>query len=182
MPTGSPGLSATPGPAVAYGPGQPGFPGAQAAGPLAQAPYPTGPAPYPASPYGPGVSPYPVNPYATGAYTQQGYYPAPNGAGGPQAPAVRGADAWLIGLLVVGLFWNSLAPWTLLIAGILAGVKKLPGRIAVIICAAFSLVVGFFWYQGYFYIDQWHSTAQLLSFVSIAAVSIGQHRKLRRRY
>lgn len=169
--------------------GQPGFPGARTVPPATQSPYPAGPSPYPAGPspypaksYAPGASPYPANPYATGAYSQHQHYPGPT-QGGPSQPNSSGAaDGWLIGLLILGVFWGGLAPWTLMIAGGIAAIKKVPARVAVLISAAISLVVMFVWIQGYFATDQLQGTAQLLSFICVAAVAISMRGRQLRRY
>ncbi|MEA5121371.1 MAG: hypothetical protein VB040_08885 [Propionibacterium sp.] len=181
--------TAQPQPGVGAPPGagaQPGV-GAQPAGPqtmrpVAQSPYPTGPSPYPANPYAPAPSPYGPNPYATGSYSQDGYYPAPGGPSRPPAQEVPQITGWLIGLLFVGMLWSGLAPWALLGAGILAATNNVPGRIMLLVCAAFTLVVAFFWFQGYFYIDQLQSTARLLCFVCLVGLAITMRNKPQRRY
>ena len=48
--------------------------------------------------------------------------------------------------------------------------------------AAFTLVVAFFWFQGYFYIDQLQSTARLLCFVCLVGLAITMRNKPQRRY
>lgn len=160
---------------VAPGGARPAFPGAQPTTAGTQAPYPPNVQP-------PNISPYPVNPYATGAYSQQGYYPAPPGANRPPENGSSTASGWLMGLLITGVVFGGLAPWTLFGAGVLAAINKVPGRVAVIVCAGFTLFVMFLWSQGYFYNDQLESTAQLLSLIGFAAVAIGRHNSQRRRF
>ena len=86
------------------------------------------------------------------------------------------------GCSILGVFWGGLAPWTLMIAGGIAAIKKVPARVAVLISAAISLVVMFVWIQGYFATDQLQGTAQLLSFICVAAVAISMRGRQLRRY
>ena len=81
-----------------------------------------------------------------------------------------------------GQWPDKVAPWALLGAGILAATNNVPGRIMLLVCAAFTLVVAFFWFQGYFYIDQLQSTARLLCFVCLVGLAITMRNKPQRRY
>ncbi|WIY82870.1 hypothetical protein [Propionimicrobium sp. PCR01-08-3] len=181
-PNGAPAGGTQSWPAPGQPTGQPGFPPApgmpQPGRAMPAAQYPTGPSPYPANPYAAGPSPYPANPYATGSYSSyyQGGY-----NGRQQSRPNSQALSWVIGLLITGMLWGWLAPFAIICSGVIAAIKKVPGRILVTICGSLTLVVSLFWYLGYFYEDQLQNIARLLCLICLAGIAIMSRNQRSRR-
>lgn len=135
-------------------------------------------------PVGVPASPYPQNPYATGPYSGHAPVPAPGGYQRREPVtwqhALRAADSYVLGLLLVGMLWPQVAAYALGAAAILGFVRRSQGRVLLAVAAGFIVAVTAIWWFGYFATSQWQASAQLMCVICLLGVPLISYQSLRR--